>query len=61
MKELRCGDIVTGCSHKMQGETEDEVLAKAAEHAKQAHGVQTVSPELAAKVRANIHDMPGRS
>ncbi|MGC2855386.1 DUF1059 domain-containing protein [Novispirillum sp. DQ9] len=60
MKELRCGDVVAGCPHTVQGETEEEVLAKVAEHASQAHGVQDVTPELAAQVRANIHDVPAR-
>ena len=38
-----------------RGATEQEVLDKAAEHSREAHGMQELSPELVAKVRAAIH------
>jgi predicted small metal-binding protein len=37
------------------GETEEEVLQKAAEHA-QEHGIRQVTPELIERVKANIRD-----
>ena len=57
-KVLRCGDIVPGCDYRAEGETEDEVLQKAAKHADEAHGIKEVPPELMAKVKAAIHDEP---
>jgi predicted small metal-binding protein len=52
-KVLKCGDLMPGCDFKATGATEQEVLQKAAEHAKSAHGI-SVTPELAEKVKAAI-------
>lgn len=46
-------DPSTGCSHVVRGETEEELLKNAAEHAKE-HGIVEVTPELMERVRANI-------
>ena len=48
-------DPSTGCSHVVRGETEDELMKNAAEHAKE-HGIVEVTPELLERVRANIQD-----
>jgi predicted small metal-binding protein len=48
-------DPSSGCTHVIRGSTEEEVLKKAAEHAKQ-HGIREVTPELKAKVKAAIRD-----
>jgi predicted small metal-binding protein len=37
------------------GRDEEEVLQKAAEHAKE-HGIREVTPELMERVKANIRD-----
>ncbi len=54
---LECAkvDPSSGCQHIVRGETEEEVLQKAAEHAEQ-HGIRQVTPELVARVKANIRD-----
>ena len=56
-KILECAkvDPASGCKHIIRGETEEEVLQKAAEHAKE-HGIREVTPELIALVKANIRD-----
>jgi predicted small metal-binding protein len=38
-KILKCGDVVPGCKAELRGTSEQEVLKKAAEHAKAAHNV----------------------
>jgi predicted small metal-binding protein len=43
-----------GCDFVARGATEDEVMKKAAEHAKAAHGIDNITPELAQKVKAAI-------
>ena len=48
-------DPSSGCKHVVRGNTEEEVLKNAAEHAKQ-HGIREVTPELKAKVKAAIQD-----
>jgi predicted small metal-binding protein len=55
-KQLKCGDLMPGCDFVAKGATEAEVLEKAAAHAKSAHGLQQVTPELAAKVKGAITD-----
>jgi predicted small metal-binding protein len=42
-------------TYVVRGNTEEEVLKNAAEHAKQ-YGIREVTPELKAKVRAAIRD-----
>lgn len=54
-KVLRCKDAGYDCDYEARGETEEEVLQKGAEHAKQVHNIE-VTPEMAAQVRALIKD-----
>jgi predicted small metal-binding protein len=53
-KELRCGDIMPGCTTVLEGKDDKEVMAKAAEHAKSAHNMPTIPPEVAGKVQKAI-------
>ena len=55
-KILSCGDVMPGCKAVVEGKDVAEVMANAAEHAKTAHGVTTIPPEVAAKVQAAIKD-----
>ena len=54
MKEFRCGQIVPGCDARFQGETEDEILQEIAGHARDAHGMDVVPPEVEDQIRASI-------
>jgi predicted small metal-binding protein len=53
-KELRCRDVGMDCDFKARGESEDEVLRQATAHARTAHQITEMPPELAAKVKAAI-------
>jgi len=55
-KILRCGDLMPGCNAVVEGKDVAEVMAKAAEHARTAHGLATIPPDIAAKVQAAIKD-----
>lgn len=55
-KVLRCGDLMPGCNAVMEGEDVSQVMAKAVEHAKTAHGMTTIPSEVATKVQAAIKD-----
>ena len=55
-KSLACGDLVPGCKAVLSGKDEAEVMQRAAAHAKKAHNMETVSPEMAAKAKAAIKD-----
>ncbi len=54
-KEIRCRDVGVDCDWVASGETEDEIMKKAAEHAKKAHGMDELPQELVKRVRAAIH------
>ena len=56
MKTLTCRDVGVDCDFVAQGETEQEVMDKATQHARQDHGFADIPPELEDKVRAAIHD-----
>jgi predicted small metal-binding protein len=62
MKSFQCSDAGVPCNAKIRGETEDEVLAKAVEHARKVHGVDlTVSKTLAGYAQSLIRDESGGS
>jgi predicted small metal-binding protein len=56
MKQFACGTVVDGCDGVVTGTTEDEVLAAAAAHAAEAHGMSDVPPEVVSAIRAGITD-----
>ena len=55
-KELHCGDIMPGCKAVIHGKDAAEVMQKGAEHAKTAHGMSTIPPDVAKKVEAAIRE-----
>jgi predicted small metal-binding protein len=55
-KVLKCGDVVPGCKEEIKGDSEHDVLRKAAEHAKTAHHMESIPPEVLSKVKGAIHD-----
>ncbi len=56
MKQFACGDVVPGCDGVVTGETEDDVLAAAATHAAEVHGMSEVPNEVVTAIRAGITD-----
>jgi len=56
-KILECAkvDPSSGCTHVVRGNTEEEVMKNAAEHAKQ-HGIRQMTPDLMEKAKAQIRD-----
>lgn len=55
-KVMRCADVVGTCDFVARGDSEQEILEQAAEHARSAHDVTEITPELAEKVRGAIRD-----
>ncbi len=55
-KHIACNDVVEGCRFTATAATEEELLEKTAEHARESHGVKEITPELAAKVKSAIQD-----
>ena len=55
-KSLNCRDVGMNCDWRTQGQTEDEVMKKAGEHAKNVHKMNAITPDLERKVRGAIRD-----
>jgi predicted small metal-binding protein len=56
-KSFRCSDAGVVCRAHITGETEEEVLQKAVEHANEKHGIDlTVSTTLANFAKSAIRD-----
>jgi predicted small metal-binding protein len=58
MKELNCRDVGFDCDEVIQGADEQEVMSRAAEHARDVHGMAEIDEETGQKVRSLIHDAP---
>jgi predicted small metal-binding protein len=55
-KILNCRDVGVDCDFVAQGETPEEVLEKARQHARKDHGFPDIPPELVEKAKAAIRD-----
>jgi len=53
-KAIACDRVVPGCKFTAEAATEEELLQKVADHARTAHGVTEVTPELLSKVKSAI-------
>jgi predicted small metal-binding protein len=53
-KVLKCNDLNPGCSFEARGNTDEDVLKKAAEHAKTAHKMKEIPPAVLDKARSAI-------
>jgi len=56
MRELHCADAGFECDKTLQGESDDEVMSKAADHAREAHGMNEIDEATGQKLRGLIHD-----
>ncbi len=52
--EFECTNVVPGCEGKVEGATEEDVLAKAAAHAADVHGMNDLPDEVVEKVKTSI-------
>jgi predicted small metal-binding protein len=46
MKQFRCGDVVLGCDWVTRREDEQTLLVEIQSHAREAHGMDEVPPEV---------------
>ncbi|GMQ94371.1 MAG: hypothetical protein BMS9Abin12_1860 [Acidimicrobiia bacterium] len=52
--EFECTNVVPGCEGKVEGETRDEVLQKAAQHASDIHDLTDLDEATIEKVKSSI-------
>lgn len=55
-KVLKCADVAPGCDAEIRGESEHDVLRKAAEHAKKEHQMESIPPDMLSKIKNAIRD-----
>ena len=56
-KSIKCLDVGVACDFEAQAPTEEELMKKVHEHARTAHGMKEIPPELVAKVKKAIRDV----
>jgi predicted small metal-binding protein len=56
-KAIKCRDVGVDCDFEARADTMEELLQKCAEHAKTAHGMTQIPPDLIAKVQGAIRDV----
>jgi predicted small metal-binding protein len=55
-KVVHCRDVGFDCEGVVRAETEEEVLAQVAAHAKSVHNLDTVTDEIVEQVRRVMRD-----
>jgi predicted small metal-binding protein len=55
-KVVYCRDVGFDCAGVVRAETEEELLAKVAEHAKAVHHIQKITAEIVQKVKSVIRE-----
>jgi len=56
-KSISCKDVgMVGCDFTAKAETLEELLRAAAVHAKEAHGLDSIPPDLLPMVQAAVRD-----
>jgi predicted small metal-binding protein len=53
---ISCKDVGFDCEGVVRAETEEEALQITAAHAKEVHGIQEITPEIAEKVKTAMRD-----
>ncbi len=56
-KSLSCADVGADCNWSATAETEEELMKKVAEHAKEEHEGMEITPELVDKIKSNIKEI----
>ena len=54
MKQWKCSTVVPECEWSYNAESEEDILENAAVHAREAHGMHEVPPEIVDRIRATI-------
>ena len=57
MKQCNCGDVVPGCQWVGQNEADEKLWVEIASHARDAHGMDEVPPEVADAIRDKITEV----
>ncbi len=56
MKHYKCGELVPGCEWQTKADEEAEVIRRATEHLRSAHGEERLRPNMVDEIKKRIHD-----
>jgi predicted small metal-binding protein len=56
MKQFECGTLVPGCTWHTEAKDSAEVVRRAAEHLRSAHGEDMVRPDMIDRIKARLHE-----
>jgi len=56
-KSISCADVGADCNWSATVETEEDLMKKVAQHAKEEHEGMEVTPELVEKIKSNIKEI----
>jgi predicted small metal-binding protein len=57
VKQFRCGDVVLGCEWVTRNEDETELFEEITSHAREAHGMDEVPPEVVEAIQGVITEV----
>jgi predicted small metal-binding protein len=57
MKQFKCGDVVLGCEWVTRSEDDEELFDEISSHARDAHAMDEVPPEIVEKIQAVITEV----
>ena len=57
MKQFKCGDVVLGCKWVARSEDEEELFEAIHSHARDAHGMDEVPPEVVDQIHNVITEV----
>ncbi len=52
--KLACGDVMPGCTARFENTDRDQMMAQVAAHARQAHGIDEITPEVLQAVESKV-------
>ncbi len=56
-KSISCADVGADCSWSATADTEEQLMEKVAEHAKEEHQGMEITPELVEKIKSHIKEI----
>jgi predicted small metal-binding protein len=57
VKQFRCGDVVLGCEWVTQNEDDQALFSDIKSHAREAHGMDEVPPEVVDRINEVITEV----
>jgi predicted small metal-binding protein len=57
MKQFKCGDVVLGCEWVTRSESDEDLFTEISAHARDAHGMDEVPPEVVDQINAVITEV----